>query len=287
MITIGEIMNKKPITISPDASVKQASEIMEKFKFGGLPVVDEEKIVGIITSRDIRDCHPNRLVADAMTKKVLALLPETSLWEAKEFIENNHIEHLIVANETKLSGLLTKSLLYMEFGKQIDTLTGFYRSDFLYHVASKLINNGYEIVIIFIDLNNFGVIDKEMGHVTGDLILKQVASLFNKTIDNKTDYLCRYAGDEFAIITIRPLKEAKKLGFFLLDSLTNQQWPNGINLSASIGISGGRRISSRPGNEWYAVSKLINLASLGSTKAKKDNTRLVIVGQVKIIEDKI
>jgi len=282
---ISEIMEDSPVTISPYVSVKSASEVMEKHRFGGLPVINDGLIVGILTSRDVRRSHPNRLVADAMTKNVLTMPPETSLWEAREFIENNCIEHLMVANESKLLGIITKSLLNLEFGKQVDTLTGLYRSDYLYYMAVKLLQIGTEIAVLFIDLDDFGAIDKEMGHVTGDVILRQVAEAFKKVVDDRKDYLCRYAGDEFAVVTSRCLKDARKLGVMLLDSLAKQQWPNGINLNASIGIAGGRRGHQRPANERNAVSKLINLASLGSAMAKTNNTRIFFVGQIEVVED--
>ncbi|KUK54666.1 MAG: Diguanylate cyclase [Desulfotomaculum sp. 46_296] len=287
MINISEIMENNPVTISPYVSVKWACEIMEKHRFGGLPVVNDGLIVGILTSRDVRRCHPNRLVADAMIKNVLTLSPETSLWEAREFIETNCIEHLLIANESKLLGIITKSLLNLEFGKQVDTLTGLYRSDYLYYMAARLLKEGIEIAVLFIDLDDFGVIDKERGHVTGDIILKQVAEAFKEVVDDNKDYLCRYAGDEFAIVTSSCLKDVRKLGVILLDLLTKQQWPNGINLNASIGIAGGRRGQLRPGDERRTVSELINLASLGSARAKKNNARIVFVGQVEVIEDEI
>ncbi|MEW5818207.1 MAG: CBS domain-containing protein [Spirochaetota bacterium] len=278
-------MAKDIVTISPTASVARAAELMEKFKVGGLPVVDGDKIMGIITSRDIRRAHPNRLVADAMTRKVLTAQPETSLWKAKELIEEHGIERLLVARDGKLLGIITKSLIYMELGKQIDPLTGLHRSEFLYHIALKLLQERNEISVIFIDLDNFGTIDKEIGHESGDRVLKQVAEIFKDMVTEGSDYLCRYAGDEFALITTRPLEEAKKLCFRLLCSLTNHPWPNGTKLTASAGIAGGRRGHPRPGSECRTMHELINLASLGSTKAKKESTPIVVVGQVEIARD--
>ncbi|MCL6448322.1 MAG: GGDEF domain-containing protein [Armatimonadetes bacterium] len=284
MITVADIMVKNPLVISPELSVGRAADIMEKFKIGGLPVVDGGFVVGIITSRDVRKSHPNRLVADAMTKDVLTVPPQYSLWEAKEFIEKHGLERVVVAQEGKLLGVVTKALFLMEFGKRIDALTGLYRSEYLHYAALKLLRNGQEIAVIFIDLDNFGVIDKELGHVSGDLILQRVAKLFKEVVREETDYLCRYAGDEFAVVTARPLKEAKTLCLELLTSLTEERWPGGVKLSASAGIAGGRRSQARKGAERYTINDLINLASLGSTKAKKENTQLVVVGQVEITE---
>lgn len=52
-LTIEKIMTWEPITIRPDATVQQAAQIMLEHKIGGLPVVDNDKLVGIITESDI------------------------------------------------------------------------------------------------------------------------------------------------------------------------------------------------------------------------------------------
>ena len=52
-LTVDRIMTKDPVTIGPDAPVKEAAEIMLDRKIGGLPVMDGGKLVGIITESDI------------------------------------------------------------------------------------------------------------------------------------------------------------------------------------------------------------------------------------------
>lgn len=53
-LTVEDIMTREIITIAPYESIKKASEIMEECGIGCLPVIENEKLVGIITSRDIR-----------------------------------------------------------------------------------------------------------------------------------------------------------------------------------------------------------------------------------------
>src|SRR5256886_755040 len=62
---------KEVITISPDATVKYATELMQKNNISGLPVVQGEHLVGILTGRDVRFADSNLLTSDVMTKKVL------------------------------------------------------------------------------------------------------------------------------------------------------------------------------------------------------------------------
>jgi len=52
-LTIGELMTRDPISIAPDTSIEAAARLMLEHKIGGLPVVDRDKVVGIITESDI------------------------------------------------------------------------------------------------------------------------------------------------------------------------------------------------------------------------------------------
>jgi acetoin utilization protein AcuB len=52
-LTIGEIMTREPLTITSDASIREAAKLMLHHKIGGLPVMDDGKLVGIITESDI------------------------------------------------------------------------------------------------------------------------------------------------------------------------------------------------------------------------------------------
>lgn len=285
MFSIGDIMTRNLLTIGPGESVEHAAALMNQHRIGGLPVVEDRRLVGIITSRDVRCSHFNRLVADAMTKQVVVVSMECSLWEAKEILEQHAIERLVVAKEGRPVGIVTKSQLYAELGKHIDALTGLDRAEFLQRKASEFLQDKKEIAIIFLDLDNFGEIDKELGHVLGDKILQQVAQVLKSVVEDGVDYLCRYAGDEFAVVTVRSLEEAKKLALRMVIALTEESWPHGLKVTGSVGIAGGRRRRSRcDGNEVYAVSDLINMASLASTKAKKEKKPIVVAGLVELKE---
>lgn len=283
MVTVANIMVLDPLTVSPEASVARTIELMEKFKIGGLPVVKEGQLVGIITSRDVRKSHPNRLVADAMTHDVLSIPPHYSLWEAREFMEKHKIERLPVALEGKLLGLVTKAVLLEEFAKRIDLLTGLYCAEYLYHAALKILRQEERVIVLFIDMDNFKEIDKEMGHAEGDIILQRVAGILKNAVEEEIDYLCRYAGDEFAIVTSRSPERAKELGLHLLELVKIHTWPRGVTLTASAGIAVGRRGQrKRESDECRAIRDLINLASLGSTQAKKEKVPLVMMGEIEV-----
>ena len=283
---VQDIMSQPLVTISCDRSVREAVELMDRMKIGSLPVVEDERLVGIVTSRDVRGAHPNRLVADVMRRDVVTVTPESSLWEAKELLEQHGIERLVVVERDSPVGIVTKSRLYTEIGKHVDSLTGLERAEFLQRKAAELLKKGEEIAVIFLDLDDFGVIDKEYGHVFGDEILTLVAKTLRGLMADDVDYLCRYAGDEFAVVTTRPLDEAKQLALRMVTALRTENWPRGVKVTGSAGVAGGRRHHVRQtGDEVFTVSDLINMASLASTAAKKDRKPVVVAGKVELTEE--
>ena len=83
---------------------------MAKFKISGLPVVKNDKLVGIITNRDIRFHVDETLpVSSQMTSKGLVSVPTgTSLEKAKEILQKHRIEKLLVVDKIgNLTGLIT------------------------------------------------------------------------------------------------------------------------------------------------------------------------------------
>lgn len=278
---VQDIMSQPLVIVSSDRSVQAAVELMEQRRIGCLPVVDEGRLIGIVTSRDVRNAHPNRLVADVMSGEVVTVAPGNSLWEAKELLERHGIERLVVVERDAPLGIVTKSRLHSEIGKHVDSLTGLERAEFLQRKASELVKQGREIAIVFLDLDDFGTIDKEYGHVFGDEILVLVAKRLKSLMANGVDYLSRYAGDEFAVLTTRSLDEARELAIRMVTALQTESWPEGVKVTGSAGVAGGRRQDvRRAGNEIYTVSDLINMASLASTAAKKDGKPMVVAEKV-------
>jgi len=99
-----------PITLDADEPVSKAFEISAKQKISGFPVVSKGKqLVGIITGRDLRTVTDKSVkVKDVMTKKLITASPKISLAKAKEILNTNRIEKLLlVDNKNNLKGLIT------------------------------------------------------------------------------------------------------------------------------------------------------------------------------------
>lgn len=100
----------KPVTIGPSHTINEAKKIMTEFKISGLPVVDDEKLVGIITNRDIRfHVDGNLEVSGCMTANDLVTVPlNTSLEDAETLLHKHRIEKLLVVDDRgELAGLIT------------------------------------------------------------------------------------------------------------------------------------------------------------------------------------
>src|SRR5258708_2754887 len=87
-----------PVTISPDITLRQALEIMNKYKVSGLPVTRGTRLTGILTNRDLRfEKNHNQLVSSVMTKDDLVTVPVgTTLDEAERLLQKHRIEKLRV-----------------------------------------------------------------------------------------------------------------------------------------------------------------------------------------------
>ncbi|MFN5983993.1 MAG: IMP dehydrogenase [Fluviicola sp.] len=100
-----------PVTLSEDAIVKDALNLMKEYGIGGIPVVDGNRILkGIVTNRDLRfEKNMNRPVQEVMTTKNLVTTKDgTSLSEAEGILQENKIEKLpVVDANNKLIGLIT------------------------------------------------------------------------------------------------------------------------------------------------------------------------------------
>ncbi|HIQ31310.1 MAG TPA: IMP dehydrogenase [Aquifex aeolicus] len=102
-----------PVTVGPEATVREALSIMERYKISGVPVVDGKgKLVGILTNRDLRFIRPTdyeKPVSLFMTREELITAPEgITLEEAAELFQRYKIEKLpIVDKEGRIKGLIT------------------------------------------------------------------------------------------------------------------------------------------------------------------------------------
>ncbi|MFZ5592108.1 MAG: GGDEF domain-containing protein [Bacillota bacterium] len=273
---VADVMITQVITVGSGVSVASAVQLMDEHNISCLPVLEEGRLVGIITARDVRNAHPNRLVADAMTAQPLCVAPDDSLEKALRLLNEKSIEKLPVVQGDRLIGMVTRDELRVFQATLIDWLTGLPRVPYVYLVGKKYLEQGQDFSIIFIDLDNFGAIDKKVGHAQADRLLQSFAKFLQNTIDPMLDKLARYAGDEFVILTFRSLDAAAFLARKIIQHCRDGRWDYGVNLSCSAGIShfSGRNHRGSPDE---LLGEIINVASLASTRAKKMAQHVCVV----------
>jgi IMP dehydrogenase len=98
-----------PVTIEPSAPLYRALELMRQHGISGIPVTKGSKLVGIVTSRDVRfERNLQQRVEDVMTRKLVTAPEGISQPEAVELLHKNRIEKLLVVNaDFELKGLIT------------------------------------------------------------------------------------------------------------------------------------------------------------------------------------
>jgi IMP dehydrogenase len=110
----GIILN--PVTVRPSQSLREAVGVMREHDVSGVPVVEGETPVGILTARDIRfEKNLDQPVSALMTTKLVTVTPGVKAEEARELLHRHRIEKLLVVDDGKLVGLITiKDLLQAE-----------------------------------------------------------------------------------------------------------------------------------------------------------------------------
>ena len=99
-----------PITMRPDQKIHEAMEVMREQNISGIPITSDEKLVGILTNRDLRfETNLDLPISKLMTKENLITIPlGTSLDKSKELLHEKRIEKLLVVDDNgMLKGLIT------------------------------------------------------------------------------------------------------------------------------------------------------------------------------------
>ena len=105
-----------PVTVKPNQSLREVLAIMREHDISGVPVVEGQRPVGILTARDIRfEENLDQPVSALMTKELVTVSPGVPASQAKQLLHTHRIEKLLVIDDHKLVGLITiKDILQAE-----------------------------------------------------------------------------------------------------------------------------------------------------------------------------
>jgi IMP dehydrogenase len=99
-----------PVTMSPDAKVSEALDVMRQYKISGVPITKNGKLVGILTNRDLRfETRFDIPISKVMTKEnLITVAVGTTLEDAEKILHEHRVEKLLVVDDKyNLKGLIT------------------------------------------------------------------------------------------------------------------------------------------------------------------------------------
>ena len=122
-INVELVMAKDVITTTEDTPIEEAARIMSDHRIGGLPVLRDDRLVGIITIADAlvheAKCRalgePLPFIRDVMTDYVYTVDPDAGLAEAARIMVGQHISALPVVEERRVVGIVTESDIFRRF----------------------------------------------------------------------------------------------------------------------------------------------------------------------------
>jgi IMP dehydrogenase len=180
----GMVVN--PVTVSPEQTLAQVLALVDKHGFSGFPVLEKNKVVGIITNRDIRyESDSNKKVEDMMTDAdhLVVAQEDISLEDAKKILHAHRIEKLPVCKEDgTLIGMVTvkdieKSRAYPNANKD---QYGRLRAAAAVGVGEKEILRAKALIDAGVDAI---IIDTAHGHSKGVIEMVKTVKEMSKEVD--------------------------------------------------------------------------------------------------------
>lgn len=124
-MNINDIMSKKIIVGSTTNTLSEIAELMKKYDIGFIPIVDKNKLVGVITDRDIvinaisNNCSFNDLIDKYVIKNIISIEQNKSIDDALNLMALKKVKRLIVTDNNKISGILTLSDILGKYDNEI------------------------------------------------------------------------------------------------------------------------------------------------------------------------
>ncbi len=265
-----------PIWVNPQHLVSTAAHILVGHRVKALGVLEDSTLVGTISLQDIAHAPDHKTVGQFMKSPVRVLEVTTTIREAAHLLAADDLDFLPVKDGSQFVGIVTPNMLLHEMGRSFDPMSGLSWSDQLREWGLRHLEDGDEVTILFIDLNDFGQYNKRHGHVIGDRVIRMVAGKLSECVDPTRDILVRYGGDEFAIGTIRHRDDADTLAELVRTQASGAVVEDGVEpVTFSLGVFGGRRTKERENMHFSAtLDNLINMASRAALAAKNEMKRV-------------
>lgn len=140
---VRDLMTTDVVAVAPTTSTRDAARMMFRYRVSGLPVVDaEDHVLGIITEGDFLAMELERadqpeapaLVRDVMSHSVLSVSPDLELMEAAKFMHGNNVKRVLVIEDGKMVGILSRFDIVAAFTRPDDLIEDEIREDLIRRV---------------------------------------------------------------------------------------------------------------------------------------------------------
>lgn len=184
-MSVSDFMSTELITVSPETPIFDAIDLMKKHDIHRLPVLEQEKLVGLITEGIIQEAMPSKAtslsvyevnyllnkttVRDVMIKKVETIAPDALLEDAISIMRSNNIGVLPVIDGEELKGIITNNDIFDAFLKITGYNDGGTRvtiqlledhKGILAHIAQTLADKDFSIATIVVNrMNNQTIVE--------------------------------------------------------------------------------------------------------------------------------
>lgn len=222
---VSYMMSKKVATVSPGTTLVTVGRMMSEKRISCVIVQENNKVLGIISERDIvrrfatnEDELPKVKAKQAMSSPVQTLYADTTLERAVALMTEKGFRRFPILNRReKLVGIVTQSDVLRAFVSEMeiahekmkdlairDYLTGMYNRRLFMTALEKEFyrSKRYKtpMAIIMIDIDDFKEVNDKHGHPYGDRILQTVGEIIRRQ-SRDADVAARYGGEEFIVLT--------------------------------------------------------------------------------------
>lgn len=271
LLSVADVMAPVVVSASPDDTVAAATRLISRHNLAALLIVDADRPIGLVTPAQLLLSPPYRRLTEVMTAGITPAAASLSLSQADALMTHQHVDVLPVVDDGRVVGQVSATTILRRLNPQSDSLTDLPTATALRAWAAAALERGQEVTVLFIDLDDFSEVNKALGPSGGDDVLRAVGLLLSSVVDLKTDLLCRYGGDEFAVATTRHEADAHVLMRRIERMLVIpvEALGPGRAVTASIGVAGGRRTHGRRAHVLATVEDILTLAGRASTAAKE------------------
>lgn len=278
------LLNKERIKLSRAVDIREALEIMENQQFD-IAIADyilpDGNCFGLMTNlKNAGHNLPVAVVTGSGDELVATQIIKAGAYDylPRKKLTRSSLQRMIenILEKSTLRNEIKRANEKMAQMATVDKLTGLYNRRFFNDAVEAELERarryGNEMLLLFVDLDFFKKVNDTYGHAAGDMVLRKVSRLFQE-IKRKNDIICRYGGEEFAIILPNidqnnGFEVAQKYRRAIEnDTFTFNRYRFAVTTSIGLASSG----------EAESVEELLDNADKALYKAKKTGRNKVVV----------